>query len=488
MSQYMPWTYGPAYNVPIMYYGVNGLNPQKMSQMSQMPGGVLVNSFSQRPEKKRKVGHAPGHGLAHGLRKPTMMHKFSVNEPYPSNEPHKVVYPIHQPSDKLPAEVAASLKKNVYPHIAVKKYLTLAIDQVRNFLVVYEYQVNGHWVIWDYELGFVHLTGIWKASLNEPHNINKDKKSHSKADIVKLLELTPKHYHPYIKRIRGGFLKIQGTWLPFNLCKVLARRFCYHIRYELVPIFGPDFPDYCLKPTDVGYGELKLDDVLEPGNPSGAVSPKRKRRHPNAHARSHSLNHPYSTGYPSTTVHPRTNYTHPPPKLQRSLSGGLGRFLPSSHPIPHQMIPLPVPPALQQKRPVYDELGDPFVHKRRASPSSSTSLPALSPLTPLTPLTPPTSHASNSPHRDMSYNEVVDLVNASKCLQSIKLHASPYTPVHLLPIKPTNYLWQTVRTPVSPTALSPPRVPEYPLEGISSILVAAGIHRRPLMKIDDLLS
>ncbi|ODV76632.1 DNA-binding domain of Mlu1-box binding protein MBP1, partial [Suhomyces tanzawaensis NRRL Y-17324] len=111
-------------------------------------------------------------------------------------------------------------------HVTPGGYLTLAIDPVRNYLTVYEYLVNNHWIIWDYETGFVHLTGIWKAS------------SSLKADIVKLLESTPKQYQPYIKRIRGGFLKIQGTWLPFNLCRVLARRFCYYIRYELIPIFG----------------------------------------------------------------------------------------------------------------------------------------------------------------------------------------------------------------------------------------------------------
>ena len=90
---------------------------------------------------------------------------------------------------------------------------------------------------------------------------NKCFPSHMKADIVKLLESTPKEYQHYIKRIRGGFLKIQGTWLPYKLCKILARRFCYHIRYSLIPLFGADFPNSCLKPNARGFGELKLDDL-----------------------------------------------------------------------------------------------------------------------------------------------------------------------------------------------------------------------------------
>ena len=45
------------------------------------------------------------------------------------------------------------------------------------------------------------------------------------------------------------------------MCKILARRFCYYLRYSLIPIFGTDFPDSCLKPNEKGYGELKLDDL-----------------------------------------------------------------------------------------------------------------------------------------------------------------------------------------------------------------------------------
>ena len=74
-------------------------------------------------------------------------------------------------------------------------------------MTAYEYPLNNHWVIWDYETGWVHLTGIWKASLTiDGSNVSP---SHLKADIVKLLESTPKEYQQYIKRIRGGFLKFK---------------------------------------------------------------------------------------------------------------------------------------------------------------------------------------------------------------------------------------------------------------------------------------
>ncbi|AET38803.1 Xbp1p Ecym_3312 [Eremothecium cymbalariae DBVPG len=47
------------------------------------------------------------------------------------------------------------------------------------------------------------------------------------------------------KRIRGGYIKIQGTWLPLEISRQLCTRFCFPIRYLLVPIFGADFPRQC---------------------------------------------------------------------------------------------------------------------------------------------------------------------------------------------------------------------------------------------------
>ncbi|CUS24012.1 LAQU0S13e01310g1_1 [Lachancea quebecensis] len=52
-------------------------------------------------------------------------------------------------------------------------------------------------------------------------------------------------FHDLLKRIRGGYIKIQGTWLPFEVARALCMRFCYPIRYMLVPIFGPGFPAEC---------------------------------------------------------------------------------------------------------------------------------------------------------------------------------------------------------------------------------------------------
>lgn len=179
-----------------------------------------------------------------------------------------VSFPIRDPSvpeGLIPAEELLLLKTSVYPTICTKRYSASALDPTKSNLMVYEYAVGAHWVIWDHDTGYVHLTGLWRAALQEralqkSPNGSIQVKANAKADIVKLLELTPKALHPYIKRVRGGFLKIQGTWVPFHLCRRLALRFCYYIRFQLVPIFGTEFPSECLHPSDSGFGELRFDD------------------------------------------------------------------------------------------------------------------------------------------------------------------------------------------------------------------------------------
>ena len=76
---------------------------------------------------------------------------------------NKVNFPVHQLSLDIPQGNISSLQ-SIYPQIETKKYSTSAIDPLRNYVTVFEYNINNHWIIWDYETGFVHLTGIWKAS------------------------------------------------------------------------------------------------------------------------------------------------------------------------------------------------------------------------------------------------------------------------------------------------------------------------------------
>lgn len=115
----------------------------------------------------------------------------------------------------------------------------------RGYIPVFEYPLNGQYIMIDCETGMVHFTGIWKAL------------GHTKADVVKLVESDPT-IAPYLRKVRGGYLKIQGTWLPFETARTLARRVAWQVRYDLIPLFGPEFPDTCLGPGEPGFGQLLL--------------------------------------------------------------------------------------------------------------------------------------------------------------------------------------------------------------------------------------
>ncbi|RLV96053.1 Transcriptional repressor XBP1 [Spathaspora sp. JA1] len=355
-----------------------------------------------------------------------------VGKPKPKMKPNPIPQNVNFPVNKI--DISNVHLNSIFNSIQIKKYSTAAIDPFRPYLTVYEYSVNDHWIIWDYETGFVHLTGIWKASLNAS--------THQKADIVKLLESTPKQYQPYIKRIRGGFLKIQGTWLPFKLCRILARRFCYFIRYELIPIFGADFPEYCLKPGDRGFGELKLDEIT---NEVQLDLPKQ-----------HLIVAP-----------PQVSVPIRPEIIDHNL---------------YRSRPLPLPMQTPDASP-----------KQHFTPSTSSST-ITSVFT--------NTNSSNSPN--MSYTDMLDIVNASKCLQSIAQAQQQYNGTmsdsrssdSSSDEETPNYTIKPISSPINNSGIS------------SSLLAAAGVlpelkvsslrtdikknsptvYRRGSMKINDLLS
>ena len=44
------------------------------------------------------------------------------------------------------------------------------------------------------------------------------------ADIVKMIDSQP-DLAPLIRRVRGGYLKIQGTWMPYEVSHFLGKGF-----------------------------------------------------------------------------------------------------------------------------------------------------------------------------------------------------------------------------------------------------------------------
>lgn len=220
---------------------------------SNVENGAINGPHRRRKKPIQKLG--PSTQTYHGPR------KVCVNDP-------TVKFPVQGlplNGHSIPGDELHRLNTAVYPSVTTRRYSAAALDPNNAHLMVYEYSIGAYWVIWDYDTGYVHLTGLWRAALQERGEQRRPElvlaqKTNPKADIVRLLELTPKALHSCIKRVRGGFLKIQGTWVPYHLCKQLARRFCYYIRYQLVPIFGASFPDECLHPSAPGFGELRFEE------------------------------------------------------------------------------------------------------------------------------------------------------------------------------------------------------------------------------------
>ncbi|CCO28941.1 Transcriptional repressor XBP1 AltName: Full=XhoI site-binding protein 1 [Rhizoctonia solani AG-1 IB] len=151
------------------------------------------------------------------------------------------------PSNMAPESSSTFQPQRYQPYSTLQHRITkgryITSNDPRGYVPVYEYPLNGQWIMMDVDDGYVLWTGIWKALGN------------TKADIVKMLESQP-DLAPQLRRVRGGYLKIQGTWMPFEVALRLARRVAWPIREDLVPLFGPTFPSTCLSPDQPGYGQV----------------------------------------------------------------------------------------------------------------------------------------------------------------------------------------------------------------------------------------
>ncbi|KAF4597065.1 hypothetical protein EYR40_007515 [Pleurotus pulmonarius] len=141
------------------------------------------------------------------------------------------------------ASVGPRFRPYASPSHQVTKGRYITSNDPRGYIPVYEYPLNGQWIMMDIDDGYVLWTGIWKALGN------------SKADIVKMIDSQPDLAN-HIRRVRGGYLKIQGTWMPYEVALRLARRVAWTIRDDLIPLFGPTFPSTCLSPDQPGYGQV----------------------------------------------------------------------------------------------------------------------------------------------------------------------------------------------------------------------------------------
>ncbi|KNZ80805.1 Transcriptional repressor XBP1 [Termitomyces sp. J132] len=169
-------------------------------------------------------------------------------------------------------------------HVTKGRYITS--NDPRGYIPVYEYPLNGQWIMMDIDDGYILWTGIWKVNV-EP----------SLADIVKMIDSQP-DLAPLIRRVRGGYLKIQGTWMPYEVALRLSRRVAWTIRDDLIPLFGPTFPSTCLSPDQPGYGQVV------------ASGPNRRRARRNTQSNT-SMNPPREP-WTVVTPHDPAHSRHPP--------------------------------------------------------------------------------------------------------------------------------------------------------------------------------
>lgn len=103
-------------------------------------------------------------------------------------------------------------------------YIYIYIQLNIYYRPVYEYPLNGHWLMIDSDNSYILWTSIWKgisvvSLLLHPDrhkNLFFSALGNSKADIVKIVEAQPE-IASQLRRVRGGYLKIQGTWMPYEV-------------------------------------------------------------------------------------------------------------------------------------------------------------------------------------------------------------------------------------------------------------------------------
>ncbi|KAI9823860.1 MAG: hypothetical protein M1826_007606 [Phylliscum demangeonii] len=117
----------------------------------------------------------------------------------------------------------------------------------------YTFRVPGdeavYTVMWDYNVGLVRITPFFKCC------------KYSKTTPAKMLNSNP-GLREICHSITGGALAAQGYWMPYEAAKAMGATFGYHIRYALVPLFGPDFAARCCHPDDPAFGRMVIDRAI----------------------------------------------------------------------------------------------------------------------------------------------------------------------------------------------------------------------------------
>lgn len=112
---------------------------------------------------------------------------------------------------------------------------------------------------------------------------------------------------------------MSGYWVPFEAAKAVAARLCYHIRYLLVPVFGPDFIAMCYQPDDLDFQNLSVDQEIIQRCQKGAAALQVQSR-----ASSAASSPQTPTAYASLPLWPPAKSLRPKPSKATDVESGYG--------------------------------------------------------------------------------------------------------------------------------------------------------------------
>ncbi|KAJ5730375.1 APSES transcription factor Xbp1 [Penicillium malachiteum] len=166
---------------------------------------------------------------------------------YPPNEDRTPeLAQIHREWSIFPSNNIDHYPRNI-PYQSDKK--SFQEKTGRDYFNVFQYtfKVPGEdteWMImWDYNIGLVRTTHLFKCI------------GHTKTAPGRVIANSA-GLRDICHSITGGSLAAQGYWMPYGVARAVALTFCWKIRYALTPVFGNDFPDQCIEPSNGGQTSL----------------------------------------------------------------------------------------------------------------------------------------------------------------------------------------------------------------------------------------
>ncbi|ONH79641.1 Transcriptional repressor XBP1 [Saccharomyces cerevisiae] len=162
-------------------------------------------------------------------------------------------------------------------------------------------------------------------------------------DQIDLPNLNPANF---TKRIRGGYIKIQGTWLPMEISRLLCLRFCFPIRYFLKLVIEDALPSFDSFVENLGLSSndknfIKKNSKRQKSSTytsqtSSPIGPRDPTVQILSNLASFYNTHGHRYSYPGNIYIPQQRYSLHPPNQLSSPQRQLNYTYDHIHPVPPQ--------------------------------------------------------------------------------------------------------------------------------------------------------